>query len=89
MSEEARDILRDAVSKDERSQYGLGSEIAALFRPVGLKEGDIQELSGFPVKPPDFDDDLWAVSYKGASLKSCAEIGPLMNADEEQTSYRR
>ncbi len=43
MEEEVRDILRNAV-KDEgkRSEYGLGTEIAELFKGIELEE---------PVKP--------------------------------------
>jgi plasmid stability protein len=54
MEEEARDILRDAVRKDDRSAGGLGSEIAALFSVTGL-DGDIAELRGHKVKPAVFD----------------------------------
>ncbi len=52
---EVRDILRDAT-KDERPRGGLGSEIAALFRGHGLKEGELPELRGFILEPPSFDD---------------------------------
>jgi len=53
MSEEVRDILRDAVKKDDRSEYGLGSEIAAMFRPLRLKEAEIPKLP-IKIEPPDF-----------------------------------
>ncbi len=50
-----RDILRDAA-KDRRPSGGLGSDIAALFRGNGFKDGEIQELRGYPVQPAKFDD---------------------------------
>jgi len=50
MEEEIRDILRDAVKDDERMRKGLGTEIAELFRGIGLEE-PIRELRGYPVKP--------------------------------------
>ena len=56
MEEEVRAILRDAVKEEVRARGGLGTEIAALFRGIGLREDeDIQELRGFPVKPAKFD----------------------------------
>jgi plasmid stability protein len=54
MEEEARTILRNALHEQDRPSGGLGSEIAALFRGSGL-EGDIPELRGYPVVPPDFE----------------------------------
>ena len=55
MEAEAREILRDAL-KDEakRSEYGLGTEIAELFKGIELEE-PIREFRGFTVKPPKFD----------------------------------
>lgn len=53
LEELVRDILRDAA-KPENPQGGLGSRIAARFKGIGFKEGEIQELRGFTVKPPDF-----------------------------------
>jgi plasmid stability protein len=56
MEEEVRDILRAAVHKEERkSEFGLGTELAALFADVGLDE-PIQELRGFEIKPPTFEE---------------------------------
>jgi len=34
--------------------YGLGSEIAAIFKGVGFKEREIKELRGFEIQVPDF-----------------------------------
>ena len=57
MEEEVRDILRDAVKKEETKTptRGLGSEIAAMFKGLGLEEG-IQPLRGYTIKPPSFDE---------------------------------
>jgi antitoxin FitA len=55
MEEEVRDILRDAVKDEDRSRKGLGTEIADLFRGIGLEE-PIRELRGYPVKPVIFDE---------------------------------
>ena len=49
-------ILRDAVDKDDRPLGGLGSEIAARFKDLGLRKGDIQELRGFTIEPPTFEE---------------------------------
>jgi len=53
MEEVVRDILRDAVSRDDAPPGGLGSEIAAMFAKIGLDE-EIPELRGFKIKPPRF-----------------------------------
>ena len=55
LEEMVRDILRDAAN-DKRQSGGLGSEIAARFRGIGFKEGEIQELRGYTIKPPDFGE---------------------------------
>ncbi|MGC1370711.1 MAG: hypothetical protein WA824_01115 [Candidatus Sulfotelmatobacter sp.] len=55
MEEEVRDILRAAVHKEEKkSEFGLGTELAALFADDGL-DAPIQELRGFEIEPPDFE----------------------------------
>ena len=54
MEEEAREILRNAVHKDEAPARGLGSDIAALFAKVGL-DSEVQELRGHRVKPLSFE----------------------------------
>jgi plasmid stability protein len=54
MEEEVRIILRDAVSPSSR---GLGTEIAALFKGNGLRDGEeIPEMRGGLLKPWRFDD---------------------------------
>ena len=54
MEEEVRDILRDAAKEDATPARGLGSEIASLFKNVGL-DADIPELRGYGIKTPSFD----------------------------------
>src|SRR5258708_10706239 len=51
MEAEIRDILRDVVKADMEPAGGLGTEIAALFRGIGLQSGEeIPELRGFSIK---------------------------------------
>lgn len=50
MEEEVRDILRDAVKKDDPPAEGLGTRIANRFRGLGLEEREIRELR----------DEIWA-----------------------------
>jgi len=52
MEEEVRDILRDAV-RDESPAKGLGSEIAQLFKGIGL-DNEIEELRGHELEPARF-----------------------------------
>ena len=54
MEEEAREILRSTVQRDETPSHGLGSDIAALFSDVGLTS-DIPELRGHSVRPVSFE----------------------------------
>jgi plasmid stability protein len=54
MEEEIRDILRNAVKDDGRPRKGLGTEIAEMFRGIGLDE-PIPELRGHWLKPVKFD----------------------------------
>jgi len=53
---EIRDILRDAAKAEKRPAGGLGSDIAALFKGHGFKEGEIRELRGYTLDPPTFDE---------------------------------
>jgi plasmid stability protein len=56
MEAEAREILRNALREKKAQSVGLGTEIANMFRGVGLKEGEeIQELRGFTMEVPDFE----------------------------------
>ena len=54
MEEEAREILRSAVQKDNALTGGLGSDIAALFAKAGL-DSEIPELRGHQVQPASFE----------------------------------
>jgi antitoxin FitA len=55
MEEEIRDILRAAVHKDEeKSEFGLGTEISKIFSKHGL-DSPIPELR-FEIKPPSFEE---------------------------------
>ena len=54
MEEEVRDILRNALKDEGKPSKGLGSEIAEMFRGIGLKE-PIPELRGYSIKPPKFE----------------------------------
>jgi antitoxin FitA len=56
MEEEVRAILRDAVKEEMRPTGGLGTEIAALFRGIGLRQDEeLPELRGYTIKPASFD----------------------------------
>jgi plasmid stability protein len=55
MEEEIRDILRAAVHKDEeKSEFGLGTEIAALF-PKSGPDFKVEKLH-IEIKPPIFEE---------------------------------
>jgi plasmid stability protein len=56
MEEELREILRDAVKETTSRRGGFGTEAVKLFRGIGLTE-PIQELRGYTIKPPRFDQD--------------------------------
>jgi len=58
MEEEVREILRDAAKSEAKGGKGLGTEIASLFRNVGLKPGEeIQELRDIRLQVPDFEHE--------------------------------
>jgi plasmid stability protein len=51
MEAEIRDILRNVVKEDIAPADGLATEIAALFKDIGLREGEeIPELHGYSIK---------------------------------------
>lgn len=54
MEEEVRDILRNAAKEEDELAGGLGTEIASLFKGIGL-DAEIPELRGQEIKPPSFD----------------------------------
>ncbi len=55
MEAEVREILAGALREKETPAYGLGTEIANMFRGIGLKEGEeIPELH-FRMEVPKFE----------------------------------
>jgi antitoxin FitA len=57
MEEEVREILRDATKEEDRQERGLGTEIAELFRGIGLRPGEeIRELRDIKLREPDFEE---------------------------------
>jgi antitoxin FitA len=57
MEEEVREILRNAAKDEPRRGKGLGTEIAELFRGIGLRPGEeIQELRDIKLQIPDFKE---------------------------------
>ena len=58
MEEEVREILRDATKSESKGGKGLGTEIAARFRKIGLRPGEeIPELHDIRLQAPDFEKD--------------------------------
>jgi plasmid stability protein len=55
MEEEARDILRNALRKEDAPAVLLGDRVKARFAGIGL-DFDIAEQRGAPVRPVDFND---------------------------------
>jgi plasmid stability protein len=59
MEAEVRDILHNAVKKEDRPAEGLGTRIANRFRGLGLKE-PFPELHGEVwARPVDFSGEEW------------------------------
>lgn len=59
MEAEAREILGEALRKDDTPSVGFGTATVALFSGNGvtLEEGEeIPEWRGFPIKPISFDE---------------------------------
>ena len=57
MEEEVREILRDATKNEGSPRKGLGTEIAELFRGIGLKPGEeLPKLPEIHIQPPDFEE---------------------------------
>jgi antitoxin FitA len=52
--EEAREILRNAVRSERSAPVGLGTQLTAIFRGVGVDQ-EIEELRGYPVEPIELD----------------------------------
>ena len=58
MEAEVRDILVSLEHKDEKPQYGLGSEIVAMFSGSGVYlEEPIKEIRGMKMQIPNFSKD--------------------------------
>jgi plasmid stability protein len=56
MKEEAREIFRSALEEETAPMGGLGTEMANLFRGIGLKPGaEIKELRGYTLEIPTFE----------------------------------
>lgn len=58
MEEEVREILRDAAKSEGSSRRkGLGTEIAELFRGIGLRPGEeLEKLPEIHLQVPDFEE---------------------------------
>jgi plasmid stability protein len=57
MEAEAREILRNALHEEQSPKGGLGTEMANMFRGIGLKDREeIREWRGFPLEPISFDE---------------------------------
>lgn len=56
MEAEVREILQDVLREKEAPRDGMGTEIAKMFRGVGLKKGEeIEELRGLRIEAPKFE----------------------------------
>jgi plasmid stability protein len=55
MEEEVRTILREAVKRETTDRKGLGTQIAELFKDIGLEE-DIPEIRGEAPRPAEFEE---------------------------------
>lgn len=55
---EVREILREAVQEEEKSEEGLGTRLARRFAGVGLREGEeIEEIRGdWGFRIPNFEE---------------------------------
>jgi plasmid stability protein len=55
MEEEAREILRDALRQKNAPEVGFGTQMANMFRGVGLKKSEeIKEIRGMRLQVPKF-----------------------------------
>ena len=55
MEEEVRMILTEAALVPRADQPGLGTRIAARFKGIGLKEGELPTIAWQPPSIPQFD----------------------------------
>jgi len=56
MEEEVRNILREAAANDSAPRYGLGTEIANLFRNIPDNDEPLPELPDTPLRVVRFDE---------------------------------
>ncbi|MGH2535481.1 MAG: FitA-like ribbon-helix-helix domain-containing protein [Thermomicrobiales bacterium] len=56
MEEEVREILRDAVLKANEPEVGLGTAMVRLFRGIGFRPGEFEEMRGEFFRPAEFDE---------------------------------
>jgi len=56
MEEEVREILRNATKEEGKKSKGLGTEIAELFRGIGLREGEEIPKLDIKLQIPDFGE---------------------------------
>jgi len=56
MEEEARVILKTTLLADSRSDYGLGSQIAALFKDIPDNDEPFEWEMNEPVRRVNFDE---------------------------------
>lgn len=56
MEEEVRTILRTTLLTEEPPRYGLGTEIANLFRNIPDNDKPLPELPDEPFKPFNFSE---------------------------------
>lgn len=57
MEEEAREILRATLLKDDGAEYGLGTRIANLFKDIPDNEEPLPEFPRRSFKPYDFGNE--------------------------------
>jgi antitoxin FitA len=57
MEEEVREILRNATKDEGKQGKGLGTEMAELFRGIGLRPGEeLKKLPEIYLQVPDFEE---------------------------------
>lgn len=59
MEAEVRDILRDAVKREDQPSGRLGTEMAALFEGIGLDDPEIKAIEALwrqPFVPVSFEE---------------------------------
>lgn len=56
MEEEARTILRASLLIDDKPQFGLGTEIANLFKDIPGNDEPLPTIPWAPFKPADFGE---------------------------------